>query len=108
MRRTDLIHVTTTVSNDSLPMPVYITAAEQHLRHYDKVLKRSPGFTSLPIHHMSAVKQDDVYNCGVCVLTTTIVYLYHPDSCTFPWHSLNYPSAALHLRNIIIAILHTG
>ena len=108
MRHTDRVDGATTVSHDSLPTPCDITAAEQHLRHYDSVLKFSPGFTSSPIHHVSAVKQDDAYNCGVCVLTTVIVYLYHPDPCNYPWHFLNYPSAALHMRNIIIAIIQTG
>ena len=43
-----------------LPIPMDITAAEQHLRHYNAVLKLKPVFTSTPIHHVSAVKQDDV------------------------------------------------
>ena len=106
--RADTVHGATTVSHDSLPMSVDITAAEQYMRHYNKILKLSPGFTSSPIHHVSAVKQNDAYNCGVYVLTTAIVYLYHPDPCAVPWHSLNYPPAALHMRNIIIAILQTG
>ena len=98
----------TIVSHDSLPMPYDITATEQHLRHYDSVLNLSPGLTSSPIHNVSAVKQDDTYNCGVCVLTTAIVYHYHPDPCNFPWQSLNCPSAALHMRKVISAIIQTG
>ena len=108
VHRTDHVHGTTTVSHDSIPMPKDITATEQHLRHYDSVLNLSPGFTSSPIHHVSAVKQEDAYNCGVCVLTTVIVYLYHPDPCNFPWQSRNYPFAVLHMRKIIIAIIQTG
>ena len=108
MRRIDHINGVTTVSYDSLPLPLDIATAEQHLRRYDTVLKVSPGFTSSLINHVSVVKYDDAYNCGICVLTTTIVYLYHPDPCTSPWYSLNYPSAALHIRNIIIAIIQTG
>ena len=42
------------------------------------------------------------------MLTTAIVYLYHSDPCNFPMLVLNYPSAALHIRNIIIAIIQTG
>ena len=65
VHRTYRVHGATTVSHDSLPMPCDITVAEQHLRHYDSVLKLSPSFTSSPIHHVSTVKQDDAYNCGV-------------------------------------------
>ena len=108
VRISDRVTGTNIVSHDSLPMPNDITTAEQHLRHYDAVLKLSPGFMSSPIHNVSAVKQDDAYNCGVCVLTTAIVYLYHPDPGNFPWQSLNYPSAALHMRRVISAIIQTG
>ena len=108
VRTADPVTGTTIISHDSLPMPNDITSTEQHLRHYDTVLKLSPGLMSSPIHNVSAVKQDDAYNCGVCVLTTAIVYLYHHDPVNFPWHSLNYPSAALHMRRIISAIIQTG
>ena len=48
VRRTDHVHGTTIVSHDSLPIPFDITVAEQHLRHYDSVLKLSPIFTCSP------------------------------------------------------------
>ena len=108
MHHMDPVSDNTTVPHDSILLPMNITAAEQHVRHYDEVLKLKVGFTSTPFQHFSAVNQGDAYNYGLCVLTTTIIYLYHLDTGDFLWHTFNYPTAALHIRNIIIAILHTG
>ena len=95
------------ISHDSLPIPLDTTAIEQHLRHYDASVCLDPGLVPHPIRHVPAVIQDDTYNCGVCVLTIAIVYLYYPDPTNFPWQSLNYPSAASHMRNVIISILQS-
>lgn len=107
MCHTDPTSRTLTVSHDSLSIPMGIIETEQDLRYYDTVLDLKPGFTDTLIRYVFPVKQDDAYNYGVCVLTTTIIYLYDQNPCDFPWQILNYPTVAIHMRNIIIAILHT-
>ena len=98
---------TSTISYDSLPIPLDITETEQHMRHYFATVGLNPGFVHHPIRHVSAVKQDDAYNCGMCVLTVAIIYLYFPNPGIFPWYSLNYPTTATHMHNVIIAMLQT-
>ena len=95
------------IYHDSLPILLDTTAIEQHLRQYDASVSLDPGLVPHPIRHAPALIQDDAYNCGVCVLTMTIVYLYSPDPTNFPWQSLNYPSTASHMRNVIISILQS-
>ena len=78
-----------------------------HVRHYDTIVGLNPGLVHHPIRHISVVKQEDSYNCCVCVLTVVIVYLYYPSPRDFPWHTLNYPTIVTRMRNVIIAILQT-
>ena len=61
MRYTDIRIGTSTVSHDSLPMPMDITAAETYLRHYDTVLGLDPRFVQDPIRPVPTVHQDDAY-----------------------------------------------
>ena len=94
-----------TVSHDSLPLPLDLTTTKLHLQHYDTVLQLTHGIAPNPIRHVTAVTHDDEYNCGVCVLMTTIIYFYHPTPTTFLWHTLNYSGSADHMRSVIISIL---
>lgn len=97
-----------TVSHDSLSMPLDFTDTVTHLTYHDRLLKLTNGFTTVPIRHIPAVIQDDKFNCGIFMLTTAIIYLYHPHPMHFPWHTMNQPYASLHMRQVIISILASG
>jgi len=88
----------------------YVDIAETKtlLKHYDTVLKINRGFIIKPIRHISAVQQDDKYKCGTCVLIAVIIYLYRLTLMNFPWYTLNYRVVALHVCNIVTAMLTTS
>ena len=108
VRRNDDDKGTHTVSHDSLPMPLDFTDTITNLTYYDKLLKLQNGFTTVPTRPLPAVIQDNDFNYGICMLTTAVIYLYHPHPIHFPWYTLNYPHVLLHMHLVIISILATG
>ena len=83
MRHHDGDDTISTISHDSLPISLDITDTEQHMRQYDAIVGLNPELVHHPILHVSAVKQEDVYNCGEYVLTVVIIYLYFPSPGDF-------------------------
>ena len=84
VRQQDVTKDSTTISHDSLPIPIDLISTQAQLRHYDTTMHLSHGFTSPPIRHVPAVMQRDEYNCGICMLITAIIYLYHPHPTYYP------------------------
>ena len=107
VRQNDCDGAISTISHDSLPIPMNITDTEWYMWQYDKIICLNPGLVHHSIGHVSTVKQENAYHCDVCILTVAIIYLYYPSPGNFPWYTLNYPTAATHMRNVIIAVLQT-
>ena len=107
VRQQDVTKDSTTISHDSLSIPLDLTSTQAHLRHYDTTMHLTHGFTSPPIRHVPAVMQRDEYNYGICLLTTAIIYFYHPHPTHYPWYLFNYHAAANHMRLVFLSVLAT-
>ena len=97
VRQQDRTTESHTISHDSLPTPFDLTSIQAHLRHYDTTMHLTHDFAFPPIRHVPAAMQSDEYNCGICLLTTAIIYIYHPHPTHYPWHLLNYHDAENHM-----------
>lgn len=84
IRKHDVTSGTVTYSHDLQGIPLNLTDTQAQLQRYDTLLALTEGFTNVLIRHIPAVVQYDEYSCGVCLLTTALIYLYHPHSTHFP------------------------